>query len=72
MEGEVGYFRRNHLVPVPKVGDWAGLVAHCQRGMALELDRHLDGREQSVGETWVAERGCCGRCRPSGSTAGCG
>ena len=57
VEGEVGYFRRNHLVPVPKVGDWAGLVAHCQRGMALELDRHLDGREQSVGETWVAERG---------------
>jgi transposase len=61
VEGEVGYFRRNHLVPVPKVSDWAGLVAHCRRGMRLELDRHLDGREQSVGEAWAAERA---RLRP--------
>src|SRR5579859_3370421 len=56
VEGEVGYFRRNHLVPVPQVADWSHLVAHCQRAVSLELGRHLDGREQTVGEAGEAER----------------
>ena len=31
VEGEVGYFRRNHLVPVPKVKDLGGLKSICAR-----------------------------------------
>ena len=57
VEGEVGYFRRNHLVPVPKVGDWGHLIDHCQFGSRDELDRHLAGRSDSVGKLWEQERG---------------
>lgn len=56
VEGEVGYFRRNHLVPVPQVSDWGHLIDHCQFSAGAELERHLDGRVQSVGETWAVER----------------
>jgi len=52
----VGYFRRNHLVPVPEVADWQGLIDHCQLGMTAELSRHIDGRAASVGESWEVER----------------
>ncbi len=56
VEGEVGYFRRNHLVPVPEVADWEHLVDHCQFGMNTELSRHVDGRAASIGDHWAAER----------------
>jgi len=56
VEGEVGYFRRNHLVPVPKVADWGQLIEHCRQGSRLELARHLDRRERSIGEVWEEER----------------
>jgi len=57
VEGEVGYFRRNYMVPVPKVGGWGHLIDHCQFGSRDELDRHLDGRPDSVGQRWEQERG---------------
>lgn len=58
VEGEVGYFRRNHLVPIPEVGDWGHLIDLCQLGALQEQERHLDGRPQSVAEAWEAERSC--------------
>ena len=36
VEGEVGYFRRNHLVPVPQVKDLAELNQHLLRGCQQE------------------------------------
>jgi len=58
VEGEVGYFRRNHLVPIPGAGNWNHLIDICQFAAAEEQERHLDGRAESVGEAWEKERSC--------------
>jgi transposase len=56
VEGEVGYFRRNHFVPVPGARDLedlnAKLLAWCREDEA----RIIDGREQTVGEALAIER----------------
>jgi len=56
VEGEVGYFRRNHWVPVPKAIDIADLnrllLAECQR----DEHRVIAGREQCIGAAVVVER----------------
>jgi transposase len=56
VEGEVGRFRRNHLVPVPCVADLAELNALLLAGCEHDLDRRIDGRAGTVGEAWVTER----------------
>jgi transposase len=56
IEGEVGWFRRNRLVPVPEVSCWEELEQLCLAGSASELRRRLDGRTRTVGEDWVEER----------------
>ena len=56
IEGEAGYFRRNHWVPVPKAMDVAErngqLLAACQQ----DEHRLIAGREQTVGAGTVIER----------------
>jgi transposase len=56
VEGEAGFFRRNHLVPVPAARDLdelnAMLLAACQE----ELGRTIDGRQQTIGEALTIER----------------
>lgn len=56
VEGEVGYFRRNHLVPVPRAQDWADfnqqLLAACQG----DQQRLIGARVQSVGCGMLMER----------------
>jgi transposase len=56
VEGEVGYFRRNHWVPVPAALDLAELnaqlLAHCRR----DESRILAGRSQSVGTLLLMEK----------------
>src|SRR5258708_29456761 len=56
IEGEAGYFRRNHWVPVPKAADIADrnrqLVENCQH----DEQRLIAGREQTVGAGMVIER----------------
>ncbi len=56
VEGEVGYFRRNHWVPVPKAIDIADLnrylLAECRR----DEHRVIAGREQCIGAALVVER----------------
>jgi transposase len=56
VEGEVGRFRRNHLVPVPQVGSIAQLnrllVAACES----DLSRRIVGRPVTVAEQLAAER----------------
>ena len=50
MEGEVGYFRRNHLVPVPKVKDLAELNEYLLRGCQQDEQRRIAGKPLPVGE----------------------
>ena len=56
VEGEVGRFRRNHLVPVPSVGSISQLnrllVDACER----DLGRRIAGRPGTVAEQLAAER----------------
>ena len=56
VEGEIGYFRRNYLVPIPKVGDWHHLIDLCAFAYGDEEKRHLDGRVASIAELWEEER----------------
>src|SRR3954470_8601420 len=56
VEGEVGYFRRNHLVPVPAVADLEDLNAMLLAGCREDEARIIDGREQMVGEASAIER----------------
>ena len=50
IEGEVGRFRRSHLVPVPEVGSLAELNDLIAAGCIRDLDRTIRGRRVTVGE----------------------
>jgi hypothetical protein len=56
VEGEIGYHRRNLLVPVPVVASWEELIQRCRQASLDELQRHLNGSQVSVGEAWAAEQ----------------
>ncbi len=56
VEGEVGRYRRRHLVPVPEVESWAELAALIAGGVRHDLKRHIAGRSESVGQALVRER----------------
>jgi hypothetical protein len=49
VEGEVGRFRRNHLVPVPEVADLAELNERLLACCMGDLDRTIAGRSETVG-----------------------
>ena len=49
VEGEVGRFRRSHLVPVPEVGSLAELNDLIAVGCIRDLDRTIRGRRVTVG-----------------------
>ncbi|MHB1571692.1 MAG: IS21 family transposase [Solirubrobacteraceae bacterium] len=56
VEGEVGRFRRNHLVPVPEVADLAELNRLILAGCEADLQRTITGRSETVGEALARER----------------
>lgn len=56
VEGEVGRFRRNHLVPVPAVASLAELNTLLLAGCERDLERRIVGRSLTVGEAWARER----------------
>lgn len=56
VEGEVGYFRRNHLVPVPQVKDLEELNQHLLRGCRQDEQRRIAGKPLTVGEAMRIER----------------
>jgi transposase len=56
VEGEVGRFRRNHLVPVPSFGSIAGLNAFIVDACESDLGRRIDGRPGTVAEQLTVER----------------
>lgn len=49
VEGEVGRFRRNHLVPVPEVATLAELNDLLLAGCIRDLERTITGRSETVG-----------------------
>ena len=55
VEGEVGRFRRRHLVPVPNVASMSELNELLAAAMLLDDDRFIAHRRVSVGEHFAAE-----------------
>jgi hypothetical protein len=56
VEGEVGRFRRRHLVPVPEVSTLAELNTRLLAGCETDLHRRIAGRPETVGEAFARER----------------
>ena len=56
VEGEVGRFRRNHLVPVPSVGSIGQLNRLLVDACESDLARRIAGRPVTVAEQLAAER----------------
>jgi len=56
VEGEIGRFRRRHLVPVPRVSSLAELNARLAEADAAEDARHVGLRAATVGEDFAAEQ----------------
>jgi transposase len=56
VEGEVGRFRRRHLVPVPRVASLKELNDRLEDGCFAELERRIAGRAETVREALRVER----------------
>jgi transposase len=56
VEGEAGYFRRNHWVPVPQARDLEELNDQLLRACQQDQQRTLAGREAKVGVAMHAEQ----------------
>ena len=56
VEGEVGYFRRNHLVPVPRVASLDELNQLLLDGCCVDEQRRITGKPHTVGEAMRIER----------------
>ncbi len=55
VEGEVGRFRRNHLVPVPVVDTLTELNARLEQADIADDARRIDNRVRTVGEDFAVE-----------------
>jgi hypothetical protein len=56
VEGQIGWFRRNHLVPVPEIACLAELNAMVERWDAEDEERRIGSRPQPVSEYFAVER----------------
>jgi len=56
VEGEVGRFRRRHLVPVPEVGSLEELNELLEEACWSDLDRTITGQSETVGDRRDRER----------------
>jgi transposase len=56
VEGEVGRFRRTHLVPVPEVADLAELNAYVARRLEIDDRRRVAGRAVTVAQAFEDEQ----------------
>lgn len=55
VEGEVGRFRRRHLVPVPRVDSMDDLNTVVRHGDVLDDLRHIESRTMTVGSHFAVE-----------------
>ena len=56
VEGEVGYFRRNHWVPLPRAQDFEDLNRQLLEGCRQDQQRVIGDRAQDVGVGMMLER----------------
>ena len=56
IEGEAGYFRRNHWVPAPEAAGIADMNRQLLNACQQDEHRLIAGREQTVGAGMVIER----------------
>src|SRR5215217_2423108 len=56
VENEVGRFRRNHWVPIPRAGDLEALNRQLLAACQADEARTVAGREQGVGAAMLIER----------------
>ncbi len=56
VEGDIGRFRRNHLVPVPKVTSLAELNSMIEGADRADDDRRLEHRVRTVGQDFGVEQ----------------
>ncbi|MHB8692661.1 MAG: IS21 family transposase [Solirubrobacteraceae bacterium] len=56
IEGEIGRFRRRHLVPVPEVGSLEQLNELLEEACWADLDRTITGQSETVGDRRDRER----------------
>jgi transposase len=56
VEGEVGYFRRNHWVPIPLAPDLEHLNKDLLAGCQADQHRQIAGKAMMVGTAMIAER----------------
>jgi len=56
VEGEGGYFRRNHWVPLPEAHDLEGLNAYLEQCCRQDQGRIRDGRNETVGAALLTEQ----------------
>lgn len=56
VEGEVGYFRRNHWVPVPQARDLAELNEHLLAACREDESRVISGRTETIGAAMRVEQ----------------
>jgi hypothetical protein len=56
VEGDIGWFRRNHLVPVPEVNSLAELNQLVQRWDAEDDARRIGTRPRTVAEHFAVEQ----------------
>jgi transposase len=56
IEGEAGYFRRNHWVPIPVAADLAALNGHLLAACQADQHRVIAGRSEPVGGLMAREQ----------------
>ncbi|MCD2191005.1 IS21 family transposase [Actinomycetospora soli] len=56
VEGEVGRFRRRHLVPIPEVASLTELNEFIAGCASIDDARHLPGRQHDIAAEFAAER----------------
>lgn len=56
VEGQIGWFRRNHLVPVPEVDSIAELNALIEKWDETDEQRRIGSRTHTVGEYFATEQ----------------
>src|SRR5680860_417824 len=56
VEGEVGRFRRRHLVPIPEVASLDELNEMIAAAMVIDDDRRIGRRVETVGEAFAVEQ----------------
>lgn len=56
VEGQIGWFRRNHLVPVPQVESFKQLTAMVDAWDAEDDARRIGNRTHTIGEHFALER----------------